>query len=104
MGHEPRGERSETCKKRSYSDGRGRSGTPSIALLARGRACLLHPVPQMVGLAWESRSCPAMAKQAAVSHLAEPEPRTCNWDNLGHNHTTLLPVRTTSFFRYYLEK
>lgn len=45
-----------------------------------------------------------MAEQA-VSHLAETEePKTCNWVNLGHNHTLLLLVQTTSFFWYYLEE
>ena len=76
-------------------------GTPSIVLLSLGRACLLHPPPQMRGI----RSCPTMAEQAVISHLAgTEEPKTCNWVNLGHKHTVLLLVQTTSFFWYYLQE
>ena len=64
--------------------------TPSIVLLSLGRACLLHPLPQMRRI----RSCPTMAEQAVISHLAETEePKTCNWINLGQNHTLLLLSR-----------
>ena len=46
-----------------------------------------------------------MAEQAVISHLAETEElKTCNWVNLGHNHTVLLLVQTTSFFWYCLEE
>ena len=38
-------------------------------------------------------------RQLAASYLAGlKEPRTHKWDNLGHNHTTLLLVQTTAFF------